>query len=51
VTAAESLQEMVFGNYSAYMPALEATQIVGDKVARDLVEQWAERKSAIPHVP
>jgi len=51
VTAAESLQEMVSGNYSAYMPALEAAQIVGDKVARDLVEHWAERESAIPHVP
>jgi len=28
VTAAESLQEMVSGNYSADMPALEAAQIV-----------------------
>ena len=51
VTAVESLQEMVSGNYSAYMPALEAAQIVGDKVVRDLVEHWAERESAIPHVP
>jgi purine nucleoside permease len=51
VAAAESLQEMVSGNYSAYMPALEAAQIVGDKVVRDLVEHWAERESAIPHVP
>jgi purine nucleoside permease len=51
VTAAESLQEMVSGNYSAYMPALEAAQIVGDKVVRDLVEHWAERESAVPHAP
>ena len=51
VTAAESLQEMVSGNYSAYMPALEAAQIVADKVVRDLVEHWSERESAIPHVP
>ena len=51
VTAVESLQEMVSGNYSAYMPALEAAQIVGDKLVRDLVEHWAERESAIPHVP
>ena len=51
VTAGESLQEMVSGNYSAYMPALEAAQIVGDKLVRDLVEHWAERESAIPHVP
>jgi purine nucleoside permease len=51
VTAAESLQEMVSGNYSAYMPALEAAQIVADKVVRDLVNHWAERESAIPQVP
>ena len=41
VPAADSLQEMVSGNYSAYLPALEAAQIVGDKVVRDLVEHWA----------
>jgi purine nucleoside permease len=48
---AESLQEMVSGNYSAYMPALEAAQTVGDKVVRDIVEHWAERESTIPHAP
>jgi purine nucleoside permease len=51
VPVAESLQEMVSGNYSAYMPALEAAQTVGDKVVRDIVEHWAERESAIPHAP
>jgi purine nucleoside permease len=51
VAAAESLQEMVSGNYSAYMPALEAAQSVGDKVVRDLVEHWAERESTIPTAP
>jgi purine nucleoside permease len=51
VSAAESLQEMVSGNYSAYMPALEAAQIVGDKVVRDIVEHWAERESNIPREP
>ena len=51
VPVAESLQEMVSGNYSAYMPALEAAQIVGDKVVRDIVEHWAERESTIPHAP
>jgi purine nucleoside permease len=49
--AAESLQEMVSGNYSAYMPALEAAQIVGDKVVRDIVKNWAERESTVPHAP
>jgi purine nucleoside permease len=51
VSAAESLQEMVSGNYSAYMPAVEAAQIVGDKVVRDIVKNWAERESTIPHAP
>jgi purine nucleoside permease len=47
-TAAESLKGMIFGNYSAYFPALEAAEVVGDKVVRDIVEHWAERESAIP---
>jgi purine nucleoside permease len=47
-TAADSLKSMVSANYSAYFPALEAAQIVGDKVVRDLVEHWAERESTIP---
>jgi len=51
VAAAESLQEMVSGNYSAYLPALEAAQTVADKVVRDIVEHWAERESTIPHEP
>ena len=36
-TAAENLGNMVKGNYSAYLPALEAAQIVGDKVVRYLL--------------
>jgi purine nucleoside permease len=48
-TAAESLETMVFGNYSAYLPALEAAEVVGDRVVRDLVEHWGERKSITPH--
>jgi len=51
VPVAESLQEMVSGNYSAYIPALEAAQIVAGKVVRDLVEHWGERESNIPHAP
>jgi purine nucleoside permease len=50
-SAVESLQEMVSGNYSAYMPALEAAQTVGDKVVRDIVEHWADREWVIPHAP
>jgi len=47
---AESLKGMVFGNYSAYLPALEAAEIVGDRVVRDIVEHWTERVGAIPKV-
>jgi purine nucleoside permease len=49
-SAAESLKEMVSGNYSAYIPSLEAAQMVGDKVVRDIVEHWSERERALPHV-
>ena len=31
------------------LPALEAAEIVGEKVVRDLVEHWGERESTIPH--
>jgi purine nucleoside permease len=48
-TAAASLKDMATYNYSAYVPALEAAETVGDKVVRDLVEHWAERESTIPH--
>jgi purine nucleoside permease len=46
--AAESLQSMVAGNYSAYMPALEAAYRVGDRVVRDIVAHWAEREATVP---
>lgn len=46
---AESLKEMVSGNYSAYLPSLEAAETVGDKVVRDIVDHWMERQATIPH--
>ncbi len=46
--AADSLKSMVGGNYSAYFPALEAAELVGDKVARELITHWAEYESKIP---
>ena len=48
-SAAESLKGMVFGNYSAYMPALETAEVVGDRVVRDIVEHWSERDGKVPH--
>ena len=41
-SAVDNLKSMVAGSYSAYMPALEAAQIVGDKVVRYLVDHWKE---------
>ena len=51
MSAADSLKEMVSGNYSAYMPSLEAAEIVGDKVVRDIVDHWPERQNTVPHAP
>jgi len=51
VSAAESLKDLAAGHYSAYFPALEAAEVVGDKIVRDLVEHWSERESTIPHAP
>jgi purine nucleoside permease len=50
-SASDSLKEMVSGNYSAYLPSLEAAQTVGDTVVRDIVEHWADRQANIPHAP
>jgi purine nucleoside permease len=47
-SAADSLKGLVFGNYSAYLPALEAAERLGDKVVRDIVEHWSERAATIP---
>jgi purine nucleoside permease len=47
-SAAESLKGLVAGNYSAYLPALDAAQLVGGKVVRYLVEHWADCETAIP---
>jgi purine nucleoside permease len=51
MTAAQSLESMANGNYSAYLPALEAAERVGDKVVRDIVVHWDEREKQTPHVP
>ena len=47
-TPAESLKSMVGGKYAAYMPSLEAAEIVGDKVVRDIVEHWTDRENTVP---
>jgi purine nucleoside permease len=47
-SAAESLKSMTFGAYSAYRPALEAAQRIGDVVVRYLVEHWDACQTACP---
>ena len=49
-TPAESLESMVHGKFAAYIESLEAAQVVGDKVVRDILEHWSERKKMIPHI-
>jgi purine nucleoside permease len=49
VSAAASLKDLASGNYSAYMPSLEAAETVGDKLVRDIIEHWSERESSVPH--
>ena len=49
-SVADSLKTMVSGNYSAYFPALEAAELVGDKVVRELITHWAENEAAIPGI-
>jgi purine nucleoside permease len=49
-SAADSLMTMVSGNYSAYFPALQAAERVGDKVVRELIAHWVEYERAIPSV-
>ena len=45
----EAAQAVFKSRQAGALPALEAAQIVGDKVVRDIVEHWAERQVAIPH--
>jgi len=47
-SAAEDLKNLVTGSYSAYLPALEAAQKIGDRVVRYLVEHWNECATMIP---
>ncbi|HET8966185.1 MAG TPA: purine nucleoside permease [Candidatus Acidoferrum sp.] len=51
VSVSDSLKALSTGNYSAYLPALDAAEIVGDKVVRDIVTHWEQRAAQIPHAP
>jgi purine nucleoside permease len=51
VSAADSLKQLVGGNYSALNESLESAERVGDKVVRDIVANWPAREAAIPAAP
>ena len=48
ITAAESLAETKVGQYSAYMPSLEAAYRVGHLVVDRLVADWPQTRDHIP---
>lgn len=48
MTAAENLADENAGNYSAYIPSLEAAHRVGSKVVRELVANWDKYEAAPP---
>jgi purine nucleoside permease len=48
ITAAESLAETKIGNYTAYLPSLEAAYRVGSAVVRELVKGWKEYGARTP---
>jgi purine nucleoside permease len=51
VSVEDSLKNLAAGNYSAYLPALDAAEVVGDQVVRDIVAHWDQREREIPHAP
>ncbi len=47
-TPAESIKGLVGGVYSAYMPSLDAAQLVGGNVVHYLLEHWADCEKTVP---
>jgi purine nucleoside permease len=48
ITAAENLARTKLGQYSAYVPALEAAWRVGNTVVESLVKNWAKYRDVAP---
>jgi purine nucleoside permease len=48
ISAAENLKSMNSGGYSAYLPALEGAERVGDAVVRYLVTHWNDCRDSLP---
>lgn len=45
---ADSLKTLIVGTYSAYLESLNAAQVVGDRVVRDIVAHWPDREVRTP---
>jgi purine nucleoside permease len=48
VTAAENLARTKLGQYSAFLPSLEAAWRVGNTVVEELVRNWAKYRDLVP---
>jgi purine nucleoside permease len=48
MTAAESLAQQRIGEYSAYLPSLEAAYTVGRVVVNELLTHWPQYEQAVP---
>ena len=48
ITAAESLEAETNGDYSAYLPALDAAYRVGSRVVEAIVEDWGRYSKILP---
>jgi purine nucleoside permease len=48
ITAAENLARTRIGQYSAYLPALEAAWRVGNLVVENLVRNWQKYRDVTP---
>jgi purine nucleoside permease len=51
MTAAESLARNKIGQYTGYLPALDAAWRVGHAVVADIVKNWPQYRDAIPGGP
>jgi purine nucleoside permease len=48
MTAAESLARNKIGQYTGYLPALDAAWRVGRTVVTEIVKNWAQYRTTIP---
>jgi purine nucleoside permease len=48
MTAAESLARNKIGQYTGYLPALDAAWRVGRTVVAEIVKNWAQYRTTIP---